>query len=522
MRIRPMTAKRPGLFLFSEKALAYIYFNETDEYNDTWKGSDAQKWCLDFAANPANFTPVEQGAMFGVDKADSAETLLGLPMAESSLESTDNVFFLSFEELMEYVGNYDSAIGFATDYRHSMADWWTRSPYSPGGTGLIGAIADNGTTSPYRVSNENVAARPAFNLAPDDILFISAAEGGKPEGGLQAVPGYEGNEWKLTMKDAGRSGFTAACTSYEGGTATIDYTGAQVGDNEYISAIIADGSGAYTHYSRLAKAEAAGTVTLDLSSIDMAGKTLYIFNEQYNGDYQTDYASALKEVSLVSCEHTFGEWIIYRYPTKTEPGENKRFCTKCKYAESQITPALGEPCAGEHVYGTEWSFNDLFHWHTCIHCGQRDIGSHRIEGEATECAICRTPVETSTDDFFVYEVTASIYGEDGEWIEDITHTVPLPVERTKEEALQKARDIYLKAVVASEYPDTLWEEQPYEDAPKTNADTGETETDVLISISLDGKSLLRSIYEIHEAKFKVTAVPSVKIQMWKKARPPYR
>ena len=365
-------SKTPGLFLFSEKALAYIYFNETDEYNDTWKGSDAQKWCLDFAANPANFTPVEQGAMFGVDKADSAETLLGLPMAESSLESTDNVFFLSFEELMEYVGNYDSAIGFATDYRHSMADWWTRSPYSPGGTGLIGAIADNGTTSPYRVSNENVAARPAFNLAPDDILFISAAEGGKPEGGLQAVPGYEGNEWKLTMKDAGRSGFTAACTSYEGGTATIDYTGAQVGDNEYISAIIADGSGAYTHYSRLAKAEAAGTVTLDLSSIDMAGKTLYIFNEQYNGDKRTDYASELRAIELkeggsphthaygdeweyddtnhwhaCSCgakadtaAHTFGEWVETTPATATEPGEKTRTCSVCQYAQTETIPVI--------------------------------------------------------------------------------------------------------------------------------------------------------------------------------------
>ncbi len=365
-------SKTPGLFLFSEKALAYIYFNETEEYNDTWEGSDAQKWCLDFAENLENFTLVEQGAMFGVDKTDSAGTLLGLTIAESSLESTDTVFFLSFEELMEYVGNYDYAKGFATDYRHSMVGWWTRSPYSPGGTGLIGAVADNGSTSPYRVSNENVAARPAFNLAPEDILFISAAEGGKPEGGLQAVPGYEGNEWKLTMKDAGRSDFTAACTSYEGGTATINYTDAQVGDNEYISAIIADGSGVYTHYSRLAKAEAAGSVTLDLSSIDMAGKTLYIFNEQYNGDKKTDYASELRAIELkeggsphthaygeewkydntnhwheCSCgakadtaAHTFGEWTETKPATATEPGEKKRTCRVCQYAQTETIPVI--------------------------------------------------------------------------------------------------------------------------------------------------------------------------------------
>ena len=532
---RVLSKEDGSLLLLSDKILDIQPYHESFQEDVTWETSSLRKWMNETFYSRA-FNASEQGKVMetALENKDNDTYDDVIPGGNAT---TDKFFALSVDEAhnpaygfqdntnWEYLRPSATREAEATDYAGSLfvgrlpeyLEWWLRSPGGKPGY-AIAVEASSGEARFYgsKVFTEGLAGygvRPAFRLNTETALFASAATGGKPEGGLKKTMPYYASDWKLTFLDESRSGFTAACTSYDGGTAVISYSGARTGNNEYISAVIKDNaSGVYTHYGRLAQAETAGTATLDLSGIDMAGKALYIFNEQYNGDYQTDYASALKEVSLVSCEHTFGEWIIYRYPTETEPGENKRFCTKCKYAESQITPALGEPCAGEHVYGTEWSFNDLFHWHTCIHCGQRDIGSHRIEGEATECAICRTPVETSTDDFFVYEVTASIYGEDGEWIEDITHTVPLPVERTKEEALQKARDIYLKAVVASEYPDTLWEEQPYEDAPKTNADTGETETDVLISISLDGKSLLRSIYEIHEAKFKVTAVPSVKIQ----------
>ena len=50
------------------------------------------------------------------------------------------------------------------------------------------------------------AARPAFNLDLNSVLFISAAEGGKSasgmDSGLTAVGDYDGNEWKLTLLEA--------------------------------------------------------------------------------------------------------------------------------------------------------------------------------------------------------------------------------------------------------------------------------------------------------------------------------
>ena len=41
-----------------------------------------------------------------------------------------------------------------------------------------------------------------------------------------------------------------------------------------------------------------GRAAIDLTGIDMTGKTLCVFNEQFNGDHKTDYAGALREVKL--------------------------------------------------------------------------------------------------------------------------------------------------------------------------------------------------------------------------------
>ncbi len=148
-----------------------------------------------------------------------------------------------------------------------------------------------------------MAARPAFNLDPDSVLFTSAAVGGKSasgmDGGLTAVQAYSGNEWKLTLEDSARKNFNITTTDLTADSATINYKNAKTGTNEYISAIIEDENGAVTHYGRLkavSSDEESGTVNINLSGIGMEGKTLYVFNEQYNGDQKTDYASPLWEV----------------------------------------------------------------------------------------------------------------------------------------------------------------------------------------------------------------------------------
>lgn len=150
------------------------------------------------------------------------------------------------------------------------------------------------------------AVRPAMNLstAGNNILFASAAEGGKPAGGLAEISEYTGNEWKLTLLDSSRSGFAVTTTDLSaytrGGTVKIGYTGAKTGTNEYVSAMILDAAGNPAYYGRSSAAltDENGTAELTIPALAEGTYTLKVFNEQYNGDKMTDLASAFADVTL--------------------------------------------------------------------------------------------------------------------------------------------------------------------------------------------------------------------------------
>ena len=143
-----------------------------------------------------------------------------------------------------------------------------------------------------------------LSTAGNNILFVSAAEGGKPAGGLAEISEYTGNEWKLTLLDSSRSGFsvtTANLSAYtRGGTVKIGYTGAKTGANEYISAMILDAAGNPAYYGRSSAAltDENGTAELTIPALAEGTYTLKVFNEQYNGDKMTDLASAFADVTL--------------------------------------------------------------------------------------------------------------------------------------------------------------------------------------------------------------------------------
>ena len=155
--------------------------------------------------------------------------------------------------------------------------------------------------------------RPAFNLNLGSVLFTSAASGGKAcenEGtvnALTAVNTYTGTEWKVTLKDDTRSEFAVDADKVlfneETGVVTVPYSGAATGTNEYISAIITDkpvtdASAKIKYYGRIAPASSAkgASVTINTAGKMQDGDTLYLFNEQYNGDKKTDCASGLIEI----------------------------------------------------------------------------------------------------------------------------------------------------------------------------------------------------------------------------------
>lgn len=187
--------------------------------------------------------------------------------------------------------------------------WWLRSPGFDNQKAAFIEWEDGGPVADGNpVNNKNSAVRPAFNLNLENVLFTSAATGGKSasgmDSGLTAVQNYSGNDWKLTLKDSTRSSFAISNGKWSGNTLTFSYSGAQTGTNEYLSAVILE-NGAITYYGRILQlTSASGTASLSLpSGVTLSDTTkLYVFNEQFNGNKRTDYASALSPIPAPAAE----------------------------------------------------------------------------------------------------------------------------------------------------------------------------------------------------------------------------
>lgn len=253
---------------------------------------------------------------------------------EGGEDTTDKVFLLSIEEASN--GDYfpsvtgddetsdegnQSRIATNTAYTASKREtspageadiWRLRSPGTL--TSRTATVRMNGKVDVHgrSVDLSIYPVRPAMNLDLSDVLFTSAAEGGKAgmDGALTSLKEktYNGNEWKATIIDETRSQFTASVTSRTDDTITVSYSNAKTGANEYLSAVVVDHNGAYTHYGRIKKlaedTDASGTVNITITDIDLTGKTVWVFNEQYNGGEEdntklTDYASALVNVGAI-------------------------------------------------------------------------------------------------------------------------------------------------------------------------------------------------------------------------------
>ena len=182
--------------------------------------------------------------------------------------------------------------------------WWLRSPSEISNAAAY--VDGNGNIQYHGMYDfrSEYGVRPAFNLNSDSVLFASAAVGGKPEGGLTEVSEYSGNEWKLTLRDSSRKIYaSAAKTNLKAGESlSVEYFGAtNIGENEYISAMIADSAGNILYYGRVAhnNQSQSGTANVTVPS-DLAdgSYTLKLFSEQCNGDYKTDYAGEFRNISF--------------------------------------------------------------------------------------------------------------------------------------------------------------------------------------------------------------------------------
>ena len=302
-----------AMFLLSE----YLLGQDDSEYDGivfnkkgtAYNGSNAQAWCGELLTG---FTENEQNVVLATVKSDAASTNdrnLQFPAVENILNG-DKVFLPSVEEMKSTKYGFSSENDLIAYHDGSTAgEWWMRSA----GTGASIADAEYNTNrTEYKIyaklASGHSYARPAFNLSKNDVLFVCTADGvktGTVGSTLTVIESNLSSKWKLTLLDKSRN-FSVTETEVEkfaGGTLTLHYTGAQTGPNEYISAIFYDADGKPAYYGRLknltAEADDEGSVELTVpAGLDEDEYKLVLFNEQYNGAKQTDYASRFCTVTL--------------------------------------------------------------------------------------------------------------------------------------------------------------------------------------------------------------------------------
>ena len=318
------------LFLVSDQNLDVFQYH-TDNESVTWEESTMRSWLNGYGASEntggdsgtdytsdnfigAAFSEKEQKAIAGTTVVNDDNPN---HYTDGGNNTTDKIFLLSIAEASNssyfaddasrkstntaYVASYSGMFGASkTDY------WWLRSPGEDDDYAAYVYSGGRVNSDGYSVDYTTNAVRPAFHLDLNSVLFTSAAVGGKSangmDSGLTAVGNYDGNEWKLTLLDDSRS-FSVTETTVSGDpgtTVTLHYSGATTGTNEYISVLLTDEQGNALYYGRVAELNSAeGEVSLTIPDALAAGTyTLNVFSEQYNGDYQTDYASAFEAVTL--------------------------------------------------------------------------------------------------------------------------------------------------------------------------------------------------------------------------------
>lgn len=182
--------------------------------------------------------------------------------------------------------------------------YWLRSP--GGNSDHAFSVSSDGGASPGLHVVGNNAIRPAFHFNLASVLFTSAATGGKSGavGPDLAAAQPPANFYKFTVVNTSLLGTLASAAATANGeagdTISIDYT--HVAGTEppgTISAIITDTSDNVLYYGKLASYAANGTVSMTIPA-GLAGGSykIKLFAEQINGDNETDFASAVAEVSL--------------------------------------------------------------------------------------------------------------------------------------------------------------------------------------------------------------------------------
>ena len=314
------------VFLMADKLLDSQFFD--DARHRTWDESNVRAWLNGYEGY--NNTGFINKALSSDEQKSVAITVVQTPKnptydTPGGEDTSDRIFLLSAPEVTDTDSGFnsdpsvkdDARKGVFTDYSASLPAsnsecvWTLRTKGENSGLQVTvhgdGSFSFGGIGISDAYSAFPKPIRPALKIDLGSVLFTSAAVNGKQSGdvgsdALKAAGTFDGKDWKLTVRDADR-GFRISQTEVEcriNDTFTLNYTGAVPGENEYISAMITDQTGAVLFYGRVAEPESAsGTVDITVpKSIPAGTYDLKVFNEHYNGDMKTDYASEMSNISL--------------------------------------------------------------------------------------------------------------------------------------------------------------------------------------------------------------------------------
>ncbi len=330
---------------------AYFKDHAHEYLLNEWQSSDAQKWCRDFSGQsgdqkeykygeftngvPTAFSAAEAGAIIETYKTDKGyrsdehdypfgewtDTWEKDPAEIPNILSGDKVFFLSAEEAETYFpkgyeGNEARAAEGAGD-----EIWWLRSPASHNDI-LAGHVRTTGAIKADEQMGQvgyDWAARPAFNMDLGAVLFTSAADNSGHNNVFSAPAVYNGNEWKLTLRDrndfsdnAAVYGTTTLNLGYDATELTITHAALSSLSEDYtdVTAMLTDANENVLYCGSINRDPSATSSTVTIPAGLATGTyTLSVYGEEWNGAGMTDYATGTPfttEINVV-CHHTFAD-----------------------------------------------------------------------------------------------------------------------------------------------------------------------------------------------------------------------
>ena len=316
-------ATTTSLFLLSDIVLDCHKWNENntgDQYRDYGK-SDIHTWLTGTFQTNA-FNQKEQGAIATTYVETQPVQMFGSDKNFNVTPSEDKVFLLSKEEAMTTGYGFSNSTskensgrqaGFSAYANHEKLEteetnaiWWLCSPGNDnnGSSNAYvafvktdGSLIENGRT----VVDEIVGVRPAFNLDLSKVAFTSSAAKNKP-GSFSKAQSYNGNEWKLTLKDGDAiitgtvNGTPELTVGYsEEQTLTINHKKlSEIGsDYNHITAALTDSNNNVLYYGSINTEKNAEQSTVNIpTGLPVGSYTLSVYGEQWNGAKMTDYATA--------------------------------------------------------------------------------------------------------------------------------------------------------------------------------------------------------------------------------------